>query len=190
MGAGARLLAHPRFGFWPVLIGGEKCDGWAIKLGNSYSRLSLAGVQVLSFEQLKELAEGLRRPPRMDGAILLIDQDLGRAFRLGRALDHAGFETFPARTVSDAEELLRRLHLTVDVLMFDCDLPGTEEFIARLERGRKVPRVICLNGYPHHSCVRGTHMLCPIPAEFSEDSMERWVRGVRELLLYSSSVHV
>ena len=126
----------------------------------------------------------------MDGAILLIDQDLGHAFRLGRALDRAGFQTFPARTISDAEDLLRRLHLTVDTLMLDCALPGAEEFIAVLERGRRVPRVICLNGYPHHACVRGTHVTCPKPGEFREDSMERWVEEVREALQISGTVHV
>lgn len=122
----------------------------------------------------------------MDGAILLIDNDLGQAFRLGRALDHAGFHTFPARTITDAVDLLSRLHLTVDVLMLDCGTLGAEEFIGVLQSGRRVPRVICLNGDACHICVRGTDMVCRALADFSESSRAKWVREIHEMLLCHS----
>ena len=35
----------------------------------------------------------------MDTSILLIDSDLGLLFWLGRILDHAGYQAFPARSV-------------------------------------------------------------------------------------------
>jgi hypothetical protein len=128
------------------------------------------------------LADGLREAHFMDGAILLIDNDLGQAFRLGRALDHAGFQTFPARTIADAIDLLSRLHLTVDILLLDCNLLGAEEFIGVLQSGRRVPRVICLNRNVH-SCIRGADMASRAPADLSDDSIAQWVREIREMLL-------
>ena len=95
----------------------------------------------------------------MDPAILLIERDLGYAFRIGRTLDHAGFQTFPARTVVDAATLLRELHLTVGVLMLDCALPGAGEFISALQSSRKTLQVICLNDGREHSCGSAAHGL-------------------------------
>jgi hypothetical protein len=119
----------------------------------------------------------------MDGAIMLIDNDLGRAFRLGRALDHAGFQTFPARTIADAVDLLRRLHLTVDVLMLDCGIPGAEEFIGIVQSGRRIPLVICLNGDALHTCRSGADMACRAPADFNVYSAANWVREIHGMLL-------
>ena len=116
------------------------------------------------------------------GAILLIDNDLGHAFRLSRALDIAKFQAFPARSIADGETLLRQLHLSVDVLILDCALDGASDFIDRVQRQRKPLRVICVNGGPLHRCVPGVHHTCQKAIEFSEGSRMNWVREFRELL--------
>jgi DNA-binding response OmpR family regulator len=118
----------------------------------------------------------------MDGAILLIDRDLGLLFWLGRVLDHAGFQAFPARSVPDAVSLLAELHLTISVLILDCCLPGTEDLITTLRRSRKYLKVICLGGDEPHMCVRGIDAVCCRPDGFSERSKAKWVTAVREVL--------
>jgi hypothetical protein len=83
-------------------------------------------------------------------------------------LDHAGFQTFPARTVADAATLLRELHLTVGVLMLDCALPGAVEFISALQSSRRSLQVICLNEDREHSCGSAARGLRWNPPRFSE----------------------
>jgi DNA-binding response OmpR family regulator len=124
----------------------------------------------------------------MDGAILLIESDLGDAFRLGRALDNAGFQTFPARTAANAAVLLRELHLTVDVLILDCSVPGAEDFITILRRSRKLLRVICLNEDATHKCSRATQAVCPKPTHLSELSIVKWAQEVGEMLLSTADL--
>ena len=125
----------------------------------------------------------------MDRAILLIERDLGHAFCLGRTLDHAGFQAFPARTVVDAATLLRELHLTVDILMLDCLLPGALEFISTLRSSRKSVKVICLNGDREHRCGRATHTFRRKPVAFTGHSGMEWAKDLREMLLYAPDIH-
>jgi DNA-binding response OmpR family regulator len=122
----------------------------------------------------------------MDGAILLIDQDLGLLFWLGRVLDHAGYQAFPARTVPDALALLGELHLTIGMLILDCSLPGAENLITALRKSRRFLRVVCLSADPHHTCVRGADVLCSKPVRFSERSKSKWLKAVFEALSASS----
>lgn len=115
----------------------------------------------------------------MDGAILLVNRDLGEAFRLGRSLDHAGFQTFPARSVEEAAALLRDLHLTVAVLMVDCALPGVQELIATLRRSRRDLRVVCVNKALDHVCSE-TGILPGGPHACGEPST-KWADSIREM---------
>ena len=124
----------------------------------------------------------------MDRAILLIERDLGHAFWLGRTLDHAGFQTFPARTVVDAATLLRELHLTVDILMLDCLQPGAVEFVSTLRRSRKSLKVICLNGDREHECQRGALAFGRKPVDFSQHCGMEWADELREMLSYTSDL--
>jgi len=121
----------------------------------------------------------------MDRAILLIERDLGHAFWLGRTLDHAGFQTFPARTVADAATLLRELHLTVEILMLDCLQPGAVEFVSTLRSSRKSLKVICLNGDSDHRCPRGTFAIGRKPVDLSQHFRMEWADELREMLSYT-----
>jgi DNA-binding response OmpR family regulator len=121
----------------------------------------------------------------MDGSILLVDRDLGLLFWLGRILDQAGYQAFPAKSVRDALALLRELHLTVGVLILNCSLPEAEDLITGLRNSQRYLKVICLNGEQEHYCVRGVDAVCPKPSDFSERSKTDWVESVREVLASS-----
>jgi len=118
----------------------------------------------------------------MDGAILLIDRELGLLFWLGRVLDQAGYAAFPARGVPDAMALLGDLHLTIGMLILDCSLPGTEDLIIALRQSTRFLRVVCLSGGREHRCVTGTDAFCPKPVGWDDLSQSEWVRAVREAL--------
>jgi DNA-binding response OmpR family regulator len=118
----------------------------------------------------------------MDGAILLIDRDLGLLFWLGHVMDQAGYQAFPARSVPDAVSLLGELHLNISVLILDCSLPGTEGLITALRRSKRFLKVVCMNGDGQHTCVKGIDALCPKPGGFSPPAVFKWVKALREAL--------
>ena len=64
--------------------------------------------------------------------VLIIDSDLGFVFWLGQALDAAGYETLPAKGVSEAISLLAEFRVIIDVLMVRYTLPGADTFAAEL----------------------------------------------------------
>jgi len=125
----------------------------------------------------------------MDRAILIIERDLGHAFWLGRTLDHAGFQAFPARTVVDAATLLRELHLTVGILLLDCLQPGAVEFVSTLRSSRKSIKVICLNGDRDHRCRGGSGAFCRKPVDLSEHCRMAWAEELREMLSYAPDLN-
>jgi hypothetical protein len=64
--------------------------------------------------------------------VLIIDSDLGFVFWLGQALDAAGYDTLPAKGITEAHSLLSELHIKIDVLMLRRTLRGAEEFASDL----------------------------------------------------------
>jgi hypothetical protein len=61
--------------------------------------------------------------------VLLLYHDLGFAFWLGQTLDRVGYQTFPARNVSDARFLVERLGLSLDLVIFNPDASGSVAYI-------------------------------------------------------------
>jgi ActR/RegA family two-component response regulator len=116
--------------------------------------------------------------------ILLIDSDLGFIFWLGRALDGAGFEALPAKSIQDAMALIDEYHLAVDVLIVDPALPGAPRLVASLRRRRKCIKVIATtagieelrSGFPQVDAVHRR------PHEFDDETKGDWVRLVQSIL--------
>jgi DNA-binding NtrC family response regulator len=64
--------------------------------------------------------------------VLIVDSDLGFVFWLGQALDAAGYDTLPAKGVTEAIALIGELKVWIDILMIRCTLPGAESLAADL----------------------------------------------------------
>src|SRR5690349_13517883 len=79
---------------------------------------------------------------------LILDTDLGYAFWLCRGLDQVGYESFPARSVSDALTLLEDLAIGLDLLIVDSTVPGAADFIEALRRVNDRVKVVALSGNP------------------------------------------
>lgn len=67
---------------------------------------------------------------------------MGFVFWLGQALDLAGYNAIPAKSVRNANELLHEHKLLVDILVIDPFLPDAFAFIAQLQQTRTDLRVI------------------------------------------------
>jgi len=76
--------------------------------------------------------------------VLIVDDDLGFVFWLGRALDESGCAAFPARSIPDAGALLRELKVSLDLLIVNPTLPGTAGFIEGLRRSGAQFKVIAV----------------------------------------------
>jgi DNA-binding response OmpR family regulator len=78
--------------------------------------------------------------------ILIIDSDLGSVFWLGQALDSAGCEAVPAKSLSDAKSLVAELKLIVDLLIVRSSMPGAAGFAQELRRSQGHLKTIGLLG--------------------------------------------
>ena len=76
--------------------------------------------------------------------VLIVDDDLGFAFWLGQALDRAGYETWPARSVTAAKALLAEVRLGVDLLVITATLPRALAFATYLGRTKQDFKVIAV----------------------------------------------
>jgi hypothetical protein len=125
----------------------------------------------------------------MDPAILLIDSDLGFLFWLGHALDQAGYEAFPAKSVPDASTLVGELHRPVGLLILNCSSPAAEQFIATMRESNEFLKTICLDGEGHLSCISGIDAVCRKPVQFDEHSKAQWMHLVRTVLATAPQRH-
>ncbi len=76
--------------------------------------------------------------------VLIVDDDLGFAFWLGQALDQAGYETWPARSVTAAKSLLAEVRLAVDLLVITASLPRALAFATYLGLSKADFKVIAV----------------------------------------------
>lgn len=89
----------------------------------------------------------------MKPVVLLLDRDLAFTFWLGRALDKAGYEALPARSIPDARKLIAETNLLPDAVIVDQTLRGGPDFLADLREKHPVLKVIGLvkdASYPIH----------------------------------------
>ncbi len=112
--------------------------------------------------------------------VLLVDTDLGFTFWLGRALDNAGFEALPAKSIWDGMALIDEYQLSVDVLVLNPELPGADRLVTFLRHSRDV-KVIATNsnvasGFPEVDAV------LPRPRDFDDERKAEWLRLIQTLL--------
>jgi DNA-binding response OmpR family regulator len=75
-------------------------------------------------------------------SVLIVDEDLGFVFWLGRVLGDAGYEAWPARSTESAATLVNELHTEMDLLIINPNSTGAGEFVAdRRRRSHKVKTI-------------------------------------------------
>lgn len=76
--------------------------------------------------------------------LLILDDDLGFQFWLAKSLEPFGYSIIPADTVPKAKRLLRKLKLSLDLLMVNPEVEGATEFAASLRRHQPLLKVVAL----------------------------------------------
>lgn len=76
--------------------------------------------------------------------LLVLDDDLGFQFWLAKSLQLFGYSVIPAGTVSQARRLLRRLKVSLDLLMVNPEVEDAAEFAASLRRHQPFLKVVAL----------------------------------------------
>jgi DNA-binding NtrC family response regulator len=74
--------------------------------------------------------------------ILILDNDVGFVFWLGKILTEAGYQVVPALRIREALRLIRSLGLTIDLLIMSPAAAGAAEFIQTLRRQKEGLRII------------------------------------------------
>ena len=77
--------------------------------------------------------------------ILLVDSDLGFTFWLGQLLDEAGYEAFPAKSVTDAIQLLDQLKFQIDLLIVNPTLEGAVSFASDLRHSHPQIKIVAVH---------------------------------------------
>jgi hypothetical protein len=74
--------------------------------------------------------------------VLIIDDDLGFVFWLGRILADAGCQPLPAKGVSEACAWLSELNTEIDLLIVNPSLAGAADFTKTLRRSGRNVRIL------------------------------------------------
>ncbi len=122
----------------------------------------------------------------MNRTVLIVGPDLGFVFWLGRALDEAGYEAFPARTVDAAAETVSDFHLNPGLVILTASMQGSDELIAELRRSQQHLRVL----YLAEAANNATHFIAdrvyPRPAEMTEKAKAELLEAVSTILMDNS----
>jgi hypothetical protein len=78
--------------------------------------------------------------------ILVVDDDLGFLYWLGCMLCDAGYMALPARNSQNANDLLSRLNVGIQLLVVNASMRGARAFAEALRRSQRHLKVIALIG--------------------------------------------
>ncbi len=112
--------------------------------------------------------------------VLIVDNDLGFVFWLGKTLNAAGYEALPAKDAADASALLGELDKTPDLLIVNPALPRIDSLIDRLRRTHKQLKVIAIGAFAEPDISNAEAK--SNPSAFDESYKERWLDIVRKVM--------
>ena len=113
--------------------------------------------------------------------VLIIDKELGFVFWLGQALDQAGYQALPAKSLVDATALLGELNIRADLVILSFASPDASAFAETLRRQQGQLKVIALiEGWeePNPAAV-GIDAWHSKPSVADEASKTDWIKTVR-----------
>jgi DNA-binding response OmpR family regulator len=78
--------------------------------------------------------------------ILIVDSHLGFVFWLGQKLDAAGYVSWPAKSIADAQSLVHEFGVLVDLVIIDYGITGASTFAEDLRQCQGEVKIIGLFG--------------------------------------------
>ena len=112
--------------------------------------------------------------------ILIVDNDLGFIFWLGAALMGAGYQAWPASSLSEAISVTSRKPLIrLDLLIVNGSLRGASEVIAHIRRTQSQLQVMALG--PQGKTLHGVKPWQPTPGLSEDLARQEWVQAVKQM---------
>ena len=121
-------------------------------------------------------------------AVLIIDNDLGLMFWLGKILNEAGYAALPAKWASEAVDLMSENKIEADLLIINPSVPGVVKLVAELRRSRSGIKVIASTKVEGQTCsLPGIDHSLLKPLSADEALRSTWLQTIRELLRMDSA---
>ena len=119
--------------------------------------------------------------------VLIVDSDLAFVFWLGQALDKAGYQAFPAKSIPDASTLLLEANLHIDLLIVGPSTLGAAAFAAALRRSQGHLKLIGLigNGEDPAATLPGTDASRRKPLLVDGASIREWLETIQGIFRQS-----
>jgi len=122
------------------------------------------------------------RPPAAT-TVWIVDDDLGFVWWLGELFTEAGCRALPALGCQNAVALMKKLHVGIDVLIVNPQLPGVIALFRALSRANPRLKVIAIGDTPKAIAAA----ICPQatlqrPSGSEVISRLDWLQRVRKLL--------
>ena len=115
--------------------------------------------------------------------VWIVDDDLGFVWWLGELFTEAGCRALPALGCDDAVALMKKLHVGIDLLVVNPQLPGFVELFQALSRANPALKVITIGNVPKSDSA-GIHPHATLERPSGSDpiSQPEWLKKVRKLL--------
>ena len=115
--------------------------------------------------------------------IWIVDDDLGFVWWLGDVFTEAGCRTLPALGCEQAIDLMKRLHVGIDVLIVNPQLPGVTGLIEVFSRMKPGLKVITIGTTPKDVVdAIGPQASLERPTGSEPISRSEWLKKARRLL--------
>ncbi len=115
--------------------------------------------------------------------ILILDDDLGFAVWLGRALSQAGFQPVPASTADEAFRMLSDAGFPqLDLVIVNRDLEGSGEMLEKLEAHSQAFKVITIGDPAKTAGAAAVNDTIQRPPSRTIPSAEPYIAAVRQVL--------
>lgn len=115
--------------------------------------------------------------------VWIVDDDLGFVWWLGELFTEAGCRALPALGCDDAVSLMKKLHVGIDLLVVNPQLPEFVELFQALSRANTTLKVITIGNVPKSvSDMIHPHATLERPSGSDPISRSEWLKKVRKLL--------
>ena len=116
--------------------------------------------------------------------IVIIDDDLGFVFWLGRVLGDAGYQVLPAKGFSEASALLSELNTEIDLLIANPSLAGAVDFVNALRRSRPNAKILAVLSEKDQEAgqIQNADITARKPLQADAAAATLWLKMVEQVL--------
>jgi len=119
---------------------------------------------------------------------LIIDNELGFMFWLGEILNEAGYAALPAKSATEAVDLMSENNIEPDLLIINPSLSGVVRLAEELRRSRPGIKVVASTSVEDQTCdLPGVDHFLLKPVRADEALRQIWLETIRRLLPMDSA---